>query len=610
MTYSYQPHTTSSGVLTYSFSFAGDDPGYISVNDVYVETRESGQPEWVQLDSAYWDLTGSNQITLLQPIAAPADGTNNLRIRRIVPKEVPYATFPRGAMLDMLNLNRSFIQLLQALQEVLDGFLPEGFAFQQNINMNGHKLVNLAPGTDPGDSVNWDQWNNHEGRIDGLEDGFADDTPLRTIPWAYVAVGGELVLDPPYNFTSALLYINGLFQNKNLDAFSLSDNKITLAEPLIAGDEVYLLIGSNAAAPDDYVTQVDLVSAINQAGDDANAYTDSQIEIATEPFALKGANSDITSITGLTTPLAIGQGGLGAQTPAGGRTNLGLGGSATLNVGSVAGTVAAGDDSRIVGSLQKASNLSDLASASTSRSNLGLGNSATLNTGTAAGTVLAGNATGRLLSVQKITVTGTYTPTPGMAYCIMDIVGGSGAGGGCPATAVAQAAAGAGGNSGAYLRMLFTAAQIGASQAVTIGAAGAAVSGAAGGNGTATTIGALVSCPGGLGGGTTGAVATIAGGTFVFPSAKSQPTITTGTMLQLGWTLSGEYGIATTTTIVGGAGADSFMGSGAAHSVIAAGNNAPGSSGGGGGGASSGASSAARAGGNGSVGVVVIYEYS
>jgi hypothetical protein len=71
--------------------------------------------------------------------------------------------------------------------------------------------------------------------------------------------------------------------------------------------------------------------------------------------------------------------------------SLGLGDAAYLPVGTTAGTVAAGDDSRITGAAQKAANLSDLAHAATARGNLGLGGAATLSVGTTAGTVAAGN---------------------------------------------------------------------------------------------------------------------------------------------------------------------------------------------------------------------------
>ncbi len=61
-----------------------------------------------------------------------------------------------------------------------------------------------------------------------------------------------------------------------------------------------------------------------------------------------GANNDITSLGGLTTALSITQGGTGATTAAGARTNLGLGGAAVLSVGTSTGTVAAGGDLRLL----------------------------------------------------------------------------------------------------------------------------------------------------------------------------------------------------------------------------------------------------------------------
>jgi hypothetical protein len=73
------------------------------------------------------------------------------------------------------------------------------------------------------------------------------------------------------------------------------------------------------------------------------------------------------------------------------RTNLGLGGAATLSVGTGPGTVAAGDDARLTGAVQKSQNLGDLPNAGTARTNLGLGGAAVLAVGTGPGTVAAGD---------------------------------------------------------------------------------------------------------------------------------------------------------------------------------------------------------------------------
>lgn len=109
---------------------------------------------------------------------------------------------------------------------------------------------------------------------------------------------------------------------------------------------------------------------------------------------------------------------------------------------------------------------------------------------------------------QLFTASGTYTPTAGMRFCIVTMLGAGGSG---AKTTTVNAATG--GAAGALSKFKFTAAQIGISKTVTIGAGGAAVSGAGNGNdGGSTSLGALGSAPGGNKGTTGGAQAGALGG--------------------------------------------------------------------------------------------------
>lgn len=71
--------------------------------------------------------------------------------------------------------------------------------------------------------------------------------------------------------------------------------------------------------------------------------------------------------------------------------NLSFGNSASRNVGTTSGTVAAGDDSRIVGAMQRSANGSDIPDKQAFRNALQLGDSATKTIGQTAGTVAAGD---------------------------------------------------------------------------------------------------------------------------------------------------------------------------------------------------------------------------
>lgn len=211
------------------------------------------------------------------------------------------------------------------------------------------------------------------------------------------------------------------------------------------------------------------------------------------------------------------------------------------------------------------------------------------------------------IAVQTFTTTGTYTPTSGMVYCVIECVGGGGGGGGAPSTGGSTVGGGGGGGAGEYAIGVFSSATIGASQSVTIGAAGTANSGTTGGNGGNSSVGStLISANGGSGG-----LSNSVNGSIGVGGGAGGTGGTGGSYRVAGNPGSPGFLCTNTNSIwVSGQGANSKFGNGGPPQikVSSAGNAGAGNGTGGGGGAND-ASQSANLGGVGTKGIVVITEY-
>ena len=210
------------------------------------------------------------------------------------------------------------------------------------------------------------------------------------------------------------------------------------------------------------------------------------------------------------------------------------------------------------------------------------------------------------VALQVFTASGTYTPTSGMVYCIIEVWGGGGAGGGSVGGGTTYV--GLAGGAGGYSRGVYSSGTIGASTSVTIGAAGTGSSGAGGGTGGTTSVGStLIQATGGTGG-----------------SAQSNPSPSViyaggaGGVGSLGTiNLTGSPGLSLGYGYIGGAGGPTIFGPGAfaanpyANGVNAAAATAPTSSygAGGSGSANGNGSTGSKAGSNGVAGIVIITEF-
>ena len=213
------------------------------------------------------------------------------------------------------------------------------------------------------------------------------------------------------------------------------------------------------------------------------------------------------------------------------------------------------------------------------------------------------------VNIQTFTSNGTYTPTSGMVYCVIEVVGGGG-GGGASTTAAGQASAGSGGCAGGYSRGVFTAADIGASQSVTVGAGGASASAGnttsvgstliqATGGGPGMTVSSAFMAQVGVGG-STGGVGSLGDVNLTGGEGGAACIIVDTSVAFLGQ--GGQGGV----TVFGGAAVQSYVVTSGITTSTGRAGQAPGA--GGSGGASI-YGSADAAGGAGADGIVIITEY-
>ena len=217
-----------------------------------------------------------------------------------------------------------------------------------------------------------------------------------------------------------------------------------------------------------------------------------------------------------------------------------------------------------------------------------------------------GDGSGRLIKCQVFKSSGTYVPTQGTKFIIVEIVGGGGAGGGCQVGYPNNAACGGGGMSGEYVKARVDNPAV---TTVTIGYGGIGVSASVGAPGGTTSFGNTIIAKGGLGGnvlveGTTPGVVGPYG-------AYTEPGFTGANIIGSGSGYSSPGVRFSGSLAIGGPGGDSILGAGAgSQAIVGEGINANGHGGGGGGACVYGGATQQRAGGSGMAGIAIIWEYA
>ncbi|WPH66302.1 tail fiber protein [Klebsiella phage SAA231] len=315
MAYSWQESVEPAGTQDIQCDIEYLDKSYIHV---YLDGAETTAFTW----------TSSTNIHLNSALSTE---TAVLLIRK-TEREYLYIEFASGAPFIEGNVDTQNTQFLHLAQELVEGRAIPGF--YGDINMHGYRITHLGTPVDSEDATNKQYVDAGDTalsvRIDAeaatrkaaddaldvrttnLEQTFISGEPTVSYPWYAELSADTDTVTPGISFTKAIVYVNGVCQIPGY-SFVVVDDQLLFAETLPAGTLVHARLGFDAELSETYATTTALGGEVS-----ARTAADSAIiaayQLADAAKANKGANSDITSLSGLTTPLSIGQGGTGNTT--------------------------------------------------------------------------------------------------------------------------------------------------------------------------------------------------------------------------------------------------------------------------------------------------------
>lgn len=323
MAFSWQEQIKPAGTQDIQCDIEYLDKSYIHV---YLDGEETTGYTW----------TSSTNIRLNTALTAD---TTVLLIRK-TEREYLYIEFASGSPFIEVNVDSQNTQFLHLAQELVEGRAIPGF--YGTISMNGYRITDLANPinaqdaatkayVDAADTLLGQRIDaEHAGWVDAvaaeavtrkaaddalgvrttnLEQTFISGEPTVSYPWYTVLAEATDEVTPGLSFTKAIVYVQGVNQIPGY-SFEVVDNTLLFAEVLPAGTLVSARLGYDAELSETYATATALgEEASARANADAQIILDYQAAVATK--AAKGANSDITSLSGLTTPLSKAQGGTG-----------------------------------------------------------------------------------------------------------------------------------------------------------------------------------------------------------------------------------------------------------------------------------------------------------